>query len=403
MPRSGRCRAHDDGLIVWASARYLGAALVRNSHVGRECFPATRDVGTASQRRSQPLDLGAAVGEAGCAGRDPRWGCRQGATKVKQVIAVGLTEQTSTIKALLAEDGICVTLVRDLASLETLLTRVEHVVAPSLVLARILDAQQLSVAAGILRGRGIVWAGLAVRLDSVINSDGYRAGAAAMVPIDAAAPVLADLARRLIERAPTRVCGNTASTRMERVFRIGETLMLPPGHVCVIRSGVVALHGADTEGTPILLGFAGAGEAIIPADEVADTIAYVAHTTVVALSMHWDHAIHDTQFHDAQSARIASMEAWARAQADPYLEGRILHTLRVLARLVGKPHARGTFIAARITHAQLAAAVCATRSTVTRLVGTMRQNEALLWVRDSDNEVGYCLPHTFMASQDRRA
>jgi len=167
--------------------------------------------------------------------------------------------------------------------------------------------------------------------------------------------------------------------------------------------GLVALHGADTEGTPILLGFAGAGEAIIPGDEVADTIAYVAHTTVVALSMHWDQAIHDTQFHDAQSARIASMEAWARAQADPYLEGRILHTLRVLARLVGKPHARGTFIAARITHAQLAAAVCATRSTVTRLVGTMRQNETLLWVRDNDNEVGYCLPHTFMASQDRRA
>lgn len=326
-----------------------------------------------------------------------------GAFNVKQIIAVGLSDLASTFKALLADDSVWITLVRDLGSLQALLARTEHVAAPALVLVRVHDPQQLAVAAGVLGGRGLIWAGLAVHLDTAVTGAGYRAGAAAMVPLDSPAPALAELARRLLERAPTRRLGSVARARVERVFRIGEALTLSPGHVCVIRRGVVALHGADNEGSPILLGFAGIGEAIIPDDEGLDCITYVAHTAVIAQSMPWEAAIQESAFHDAQSARIASMEAWARAQADPHVEGRILHTLRVLARLVGTPHASGTFIPARITHAQLASAVCATRSTVTRLIGAMRQNEVLLWLRGDDDEFGYCLPSALSALQGRRA
>lgn len=321
---------------------------------------------------------------------------------MKQVIAVGLTDLAPMINELLAGEGIFVTLVRDIASLEILLTRNEHVAAPSLVLVRVADAQQIAAIAGVLGGRGVIWAGLATHLDSAFTTAGYRAGAAAMVPIDASSAVLADLARRLIERAPTRGYGSSASARVERVFRAGELLTLAPGHVCVIRRGVVALHGTH-DGAPMLLGFAGVGEAIIPAEDGIGAFAYVAHTAVIAVSMPWESAIQEVQFHDAQSARIASMEGWARAQADPHVEGRILHTLRVLARLVGTPHPRGTFIATRITHAQLASAVCATRSTVTRLIGAMRQSETLLVVRGDDNEMGYCLPHAETMLQSRSA
>lgn len=322
---------------------------------------------------------------------------------MKHIVAVGLSDLASTFKALLSDDSVCITLVGDIGGLRAFLARTEHAAAPVVVLVRVHNPQQLAAVAGVLSGRGLIWAGLLVRPDADITSAGYRAGAAAMVPHASPAPELAELTRRLLERAPTRRAGPAPGVRVERVFRIGEALTLARGHVCVIRRGVVALHGADNEGNPILLGFAGAGEAIIPDDAGLDRIIYVAHTAVVARSMPWDAAIQESQFHDAQSARIASMEAWARAQADPHVEGRILHTLRVLARLVGTAHPNGTFIPTRITHAQLASAVCATRSTVTRLIGTMRQNQTLLWVRGPDDEFGYCLPSALPLSRDRRA
>jgi len=334
-------------------------------------------------------------------------GARRGASRVKHIIAVALTELAATFDTLLAENGVCVTLVRDIGNLDLLLARTEHVAAPALVLVRVRDAAQIDQIANVLGGRGLIWAGCAQDgADAVLTAAGYRAGAAAMVPLDAPAAVLAALARRLLASAPGKRFGASASAQVQRVFRAGETLRLAPGHVCVIGRGVVALHGVDPGGRPMVLGFAGVGEAIIPGlpdDQGLAGIVYVAHTAVVAVAMPWESAIEQAQFHDAQSARIASMEAWACAQADPQVERRILHTLRVLARLVGTPHPRGTFIAARITHSQLAAAVGVTRSTVTRLIGTLRQHGMLLLVRGRDDEVRYCLPGPASASQDRRA
>ena len=61
-------------------------------------------------------------------------------------------------------------------------------------------------------------------------------------------------------------------------------------------------------------------------------------------------------------------------QAHPYLEQRILS---LLAEQFGVPDKEGVLIGVRLTHSQIAAAVGATRSTVTRLIGDQERKGQL--------------------------
>ena len=59
-------------------------------------------------------------------------------------------------------------------------------------------------------------------------------------------------------------------------------------------------------------------------------------------------------------------------QARPYLDQRVLGILSLLAEQFGISHPNGTLIDLRLTHAQLAVAVGATRTTITRVLGELR-------------------------------
>ncbi len=311
---------------------------------------------------------------------------------MKRVFAVGLTGSSLDLRALQGDDGLCVVLLRSLDDLHLAMTQVEHAFAPSLVLVCVRDLAQVEPAAQAMACRALTWIGLTPVEDADVFRRGQLAGAAAMLCIATPASVIGSVVRRIIERQDRDGVASQPPARSERAFRPGEVLTMSSGQAGIIRRGVLSLQGFDADGAPLILGFAGAGEAVIVAGEEFDSVAYVGHTVGSLVVMPWDVAIQDPVFHKAQSMRIASMESWARAQAGPHVEARLLHTLRVLARLAGRPHPQGTFIDARITHAHLAAAVAANRSTVTRLMGVLRQHGDVLLVRNGTNALGYCLP-----------
>ena len=78
--------------------------------------------------------------------------------------------------------------------------------------------------------------------------------------------------------------------------------------------------------------------------------------------------------------RLQQLEAWAAMQARPHLDQRVLGLLSLLAEQFGRPHPQGTLIDVRITHAQLAAAAGATRTTITRTLGDLRTRGLLATV-----------------------
>lgn len=84
------------------------------------------------------------------------------------------------------------------------------------------------------------------------------------------------------------------------------------------------------------------------------------------------------------------MEAWAAMQARPHLDQRIMGLLALLAEQFGEAHASGHLVNVRITHAQLAAAVGATRTTITRTLGNLRTRGELVQVGKGEAE-RFCL------------
>lgn len=307
--------------------------------------------------------------------------------------AVGLAGTQVKLHALLGEVAMGVVMMRDLAALKMLLSRVEHAVGPLLALIDVAHGDAIVEIERVWPEGDLKWVGFTPSEDPSLIDVGYAAGAAAMMPIHASPAVIAKVLRRIVERIQRDAIALPHAVRAERAFRAGEILSIPSGHVGIIRRGVVSLQGFDADGCPFLLGFAGAGEALmVAAEEGLVDVSHVTHTSGSLVLMSWDTAIHDPIFHTAQGARIAAMEYWARIRAGAYVEERIVDTLRVLARLAGRPHPRGIFIEVRITHSQLAAAVGATRSTITRVLGSLRQSGRVLLVRDSNRVAGYCLP-----------
>ena len=142
--------------------------------------------------------------------------------------------------------------------------------------------------------------------------------------------------------------------------------------VIEVREGVVALSVLHPDGTEVLLGLHGPGQILVGHPEDSCCLQLVAHTDVVVGLRPWAVAAARPGFPERLRARLRQMEAWSAAQARPGLDQRLLGILGLLAEQFGVPHPEGTLIDVRITHAQLAAAVGATRTTVTRLLGDLR-------------------------------
>jgi CRP-like cAMP-binding protein len=164
-------------------------------------------------------------------------------------------------------------------------------------------------------------------------------------------------------------------------FRTGDRILLDSDNTLQVLEGVVALTVIHEDGTEVLLGLCGPGQVVAGHADEACCIHLRAQTATVVRMQPWAEASHQPGFADRLRERLRSAEAWAAMQALPHIEQRLLGILSLLARQFGRPAGDGTVIEVLITQAQLASAVGATRTTVTRLLGHLRRRGLLIALR----------------------
>jgi hypothetical protein len=212
-------------------------------------------------------------------------------------------------------------------------------------------------------------------------------GALAVLPGAISAPLLL----QAIDAAlATRSTVRRLVPGSQQRYRRGAVIALERNAILEVTDGIVAQTMIHPDGAAVLLGLCGPGQTLIghPADDCC--IELVAHTDAMITLQSWLDAVVDPQLPERLRTRVQLMEAWAAMQARPYLDQRVLGILALLAEQFGKPHARGVLVDVRITHTQLATAVGATRSTITRILGDLRTRGMLDSVGSGERE-RFCL------------
>jgi DNA-binding transcriptional ArsR family regulator len=181
------------------------------------------------------------------------------------------------------------------------------------------------------------------------------------------------------------------TSQQRRSYKSGERIALGPEIVLEVLSGVVVLTLLHEDGTEAFLGFLGPGKLQAGRPLETASIQLHAYGETVVWAQPWSRAILQPGFADRMRDRLRDLEEWAAILARPNLEQRLLGILSLLAEQFGRPAAEGVHIEIGITHHQLASAVGATRSTVTRLLGHLGRRGLLIAVRHGRGE-RYCLP-----------
>ncbi len=202
----------------------------------------------------------------------------------------------------------------------------------------------------------------------------FRAGATAVIPRGASAALrraIDTLLRTPSRCAPDRPAAGTLP-RPAKVYRAGDAVRLAEESVLEVVAGIVAVTVLHTDGEEVLLALLGPGETLPGHPGDACCIQLRAHTAARVTVRPWSELAGQVALAESLRHRLRQMEAWAAVQARPLLADRLLGLFGLLAGSLGKRAATGVLLDVRLTHAQLASAIGATRSTVTRQLGRLR-------------------------------
>lgn len=219
-----------------------------------------------------------------------------------------------------------------------------------------------------LSGRG--WLAWLRADDPALTLAAYQRGARAVFPPDMPPSLLVQALLGL--DASLSESGGAERQSNQRQIRRGDPVFLEADTVLTIHEGVLATQMVHGDGAEVLLGMTGAGQILVAHPDDECFIQVLAHTPAVISVQPWEEAAAQPGFAEKLRTRLQRMEAWAAMQARPYLDQRVLGILSLLAEQFGTPHPDGILIDLRLTHAQLAVAVGATRTTITRVLGELR-------------------------------
>ncbi|PKM09521.1 MAG: hypothetical protein CVV17_00525, partial [Gammaproteobacteria bacterium HGW-Gammaproteobacteria-7] len=284
-----------------------------------------------------------------------------------KVIAVGFGEASSRLLTALMAVSEAVTFVDHAEMVLSLLDPSEETGSMQLVLVDATDPSRIDHASATFAATGVRWCGVQDRYRVDFAARGLAHGALAMLRLDTPNGSFAEELLRIYNGRSFRT-GSIVKAERTVSFRVGERVTVPPDHIGIVRSGVLIVGGSDTEGRPFVLGFIGPGEALLGAGEGAFIdIDQTGHASGCFELVDCRMVARLPAALNAQRARIRSLQTWARIRAEALVEDRVEMALAALGSVAGRPHALGTVIEVALTHAELAAAVGATRSTVTRV------------------------------------
>ncbi|MDJ0838148.1 MAG: Crp/Fnr family transcriptional regulator [Acidobacteriota bacterium] len=219
-----------------------------------------------------------------------------------------------------------------------------------------------------------------------IQEISYQTGALCVLPRELTAPPLLSALRNanlLIGALGTR---QTTALRFKRQFNRGERIHLEEDRVIRIGRGVMRCTSIHPDGSEVLIGFYGPGDVLVAHDAHSCHVEMTAHTSLTVTYERWSEASRQPDFYAHLKERICQMERWSSMQARPVLEERLMGLLQVIAGKFSQPDHDGVLLGIKITHEQLAGAVGATRTTVTRLLGNLRKAGRLQTRKTSNGE-----------------
>jgi CRP-like cAMP-binding protein len=222
--------------------------------------------------------------------------------------------------------------------------------------------------------------------------EAYQAGAQSVLPSSFTTEVLLSTINRLhaaLERDNGIGSGPSHATRQQRYER-GQVIIPEQYAVMEVIEGVIAVTVIHEDGAEVLLGLCGPGQTLVGHPEDSCSIRLRSHTATAVRVRSWDEAMQDIELPQQMRVRLQQMEAWAAMQARPHLDQRIMGLLSLLAEQFGRQQNKGMVIDVRITHQQLASAIGATRTTITRLLRDMKRAGQLTTI-GSGNSERFCL------------
>jgi CRP-like cAMP-binding protein len=213
-----------------------------------------------------------------------------------------------------------------------------------------------------------------------------EAGAAAVLPAGAEPGLLERTTEGFLRRhGATAPRSSHRNGLRRRTYRHGQPIPWPSGQVLRVDEGLVALAALHEDGREVLLGFAPAGAWLATGDDDPVALSLTAQDRAAVTPLVWEEAARQEGFSTQLRDQLAWMRSWAAMQARPHLEDRLTGILELLARQLGRPHPHGLVLDLRLTHSQLARAVGATRSTVSRLLSRLKRQG---WLRVSSGPDG---------------
>jgi hypothetical protein len=260
-----------------------------------------------------------------------------------------------------------------------------------LILAQVATEADIADLSPVARRLVLPWVACSASPEPVLATAAYRAGALAVLPWEAPPDVVRSTVERFltaVQPAPARA---PAPDWPQRRYGPGNLISLSGDDALEVLEGVVALTVLHPEGTEVLLGLYGPGQILTGQPDDTCCIQIYAHTETLVQIQLWQDAVRRPDVNEKLRDRLRQMEAWAAMQLRPNLEARVMGILLLLAEQFGRRTSNGTLLEVRITHAQLASAVGATRTTVTRPLGKLRRRGILLAVPAEGGE-RFCLP-----------
>jgi CRP-like cAMP-binding protein len=224
-----------------------------------------------------------------------------------------------------------------------------------------------------------------------LSLQAYQAGAQVVLPSSISTDILLATITRL-RSALERDHGVGGGPMMHHEkFDRGQVVIPEQNAVLDVIEGVLAVTVIHEDGAEVLLGLCGPDQTLVGHPEDSCSIRLIAHTDVRVRVRSWDDALNDMELPQLLRARLQQMEGWAAMQARPHLDQRLLGLLSLLAEQFGQEHPEGMLIDVRITHQQLASAVGATRTTITRSLRDLKRAGQLLTIGSGASE-RFCLP-----------
>lgn len=218
-------------------------------------------------------------------------------------------------------------------------------------------------------------------------SKAYQAGARAVFPKETSLNVILETVQRTIgDLLESR---KDTKPRAQRTYRRGELILLEADAVLYVEDGILATTMIHQDGVEVLLGLSGKGQIVVAHPNDNCHIQIIAHTEAKVQIEPWDVAAGQPDFLAKLRARLQQMEGWAAMQARPSLQQRVLGLLGLLSEQFGINSKQGVLIDVRMTHGQLAAAVGATRTSITRVLSEMRAQGRVSTVKKDGEDLFY--------------